>query len=255
MNELTLRPRSATELVDAAFQVFRRNPMPFVLGSAIIYIPWMIVRLIIDPTKSGTVPSMASAPVVFVSTAISMVVYAIAGAVTMRLAREAYLDRTPDLADAFRSLSRVVVPLIVATILMSLILLLGLVLFIIPFFILLARFFAVRPAIVLEQAGINESFARSAKLSSDSKGHILATLMLAGLIVILVSMGLGVIVSMMPNQVVAFIVAVILALTLYPFLAIVEVLLYFDMRIRKEGFDIEYLSTAGQPMGVGGPAV
>src|SRR5262249_29892201 len=46
MSDLVLRPRSATELIDAAFQVYRRAPVPFMVAMALIYVPWLALRLI-----------------------------------------------------------------------------------------------------------------------------------------------------------------------------------------------------------------
>jgi len=43
--ELTLRSRSATELVDAAFQVFRKAPVHFIVAAAVVYVPWLVIQL------------------------------------------------------------------------------------------------------------------------------------------------------------------------------------------------------------------
>ena len=78
------------------------------------------------------------------------------------------------------------------------------------------------------------------------------TLVLAGVVMLTVSIGASMLISAIPSRVIAFLVSAILSVTVYPFVSIVEVLLYYDMRIRKEGFDIEYLSGVGMPAGVGG---
>ena len=43
MSDIALRPRSATELVDAAFQLYRRQPLQFIVGLGLIYVPWMLL--------------------------------------------------------------------------------------------------------------------------------------------------------------------------------------------------------------------
>jgi hypothetical protein len=35
---------------------------------------------------------------------------------------------------------------------------------------------------------------------------------------------------------------------IYPFFGIAETLLYYDIRIRKEGFDVEYLARSNPPV-------
>jgi hypothetical protein len=42
---LPLRPRSATEIVDAAFQLYRRDPFTYVLISALCYTPILALQL------------------------------------------------------------------------------------------------------------------------------------------------------------------------------------------------------------------
>ena len=46
MADLGLRPRSATELVDAAFQVYRRAPLQFMVALAVVYVPWLVLQLV-----------------------------------------------------------------------------------------------------------------------------------------------------------------------------------------------------------------
>jgi hypothetical protein len=253
MTELSLRPRSATELVDAAFQIFRRNPTPFVLASAVIYIPWLIINAFINTITAAEAAAAHFEPSrIIVSSLITVVVYSIAGGVVMLLARDVYLDRPLDVGGAFRDLTRNLIPLVIATLLLYVFLVFGLVLFVFPVFYVLARFFAVRPAVVIEGAGIGKAFSRSSELSMNSKWHILGTLVLAGVVMLTVSIGASMLISAIPSRVIAFLVSAILSVTVYPFVSIVEVLLYYDMRIRKEGFDIEYLSGVGMPAGVGG---
>ena len=42
-----LRPRSASEIVDAAFQIFRAHPAAFLTCSAVAYVPALLVRLLL----------------------------------------------------------------------------------------------------------------------------------------------------------------------------------------------------------------
>ena len=57
-----------------------------------------------------------------------------------------------------------------------------------------------------------------------------------------VSFGAGLMVSLIPSRVLVHVVSTAFSVVLYPFLGITETLLYYDIRIRKEGFDIEYLA-------------
>lgn len=244
MTDLSLRPRSATELVDAAFQVFRRDPAQFMLAAALVYVPWLLVRLTLEPSIVGGRPEPGR---VIIGAAMSVFVYAIASGVITLLAQDVYFDRQPDLPAAFRIVGRTMAPLLFVSLITFVYLIAGAVLLLLPMFYVLARFFAVRQVVVIENAGVNQALSRSSELTVGAKGHVLRTLLLAGALTLAVSFGAGLLMSIIPSVVVAFVVAAVLSVIIYPFLAITETLLYYDMRIRKEGFDVEYLARGGPP--------
>src|SRR5690349_14209415 len=88
MTELGLRPRSATELVDAAFQVFRRDPMQFIVATAAVYVPWLVIRLAFDVGISTAFPTPQQALVAGLA---GVVVYAAVGGVITVIASDVYL--------------------------------------------------------------------------------------------------------------------------------------------------------------------
>jgi hypothetical protein len=239
MTELGLRPRSSTELVDAAFQVFRRDPVPFIVAAALLYVPWLLIRLAIDPQMTVADFDWSR---VLLSAVLSLLVYVIAAAVVTLIARDVYLDRPVDVAGAFRAVVPRIPTLIVTTLITFTFLVIGLMLFLFPALYPLARFFATRQAIVIEGAGVGRSLGRSSELSAGVKGHVLATLLLAGLITLAISVGSGMLAYIIPSRVLLFAISTGISVIVYPFLAIVQTLLYYDVRIRKEGFDIEYLA-------------
>jgi len=58
MSDLRLRPRSVTEIVDAAFQLYKRDALEYLLVTAVAYAPWVVAQLIVmrglnllDPTR------------------------------------------------------------------------------------------------------------------------------------------------------------------------------------------------------------
>jgi hypothetical protein len=53
---------------------------------------------------------------------------------------------------------------------------------------------------------------------------------------------------MIPSRVLLFVISTAISVIVYPFLAIAQTLLYYDVRIRKEGFDIEHLASSGVPL-------
>jgi len=254
MSAPALRPRSAAELVDAAFQVLRAHYGQLVVCSAIAYVPMLLLRLfVIGDTNRfiGSDPTVVQREmlVTMLWTALgSLVTYSLMSAVLVVLTSQAYLGEVVDVGDAVRRVIPRVVQVLVASLLRSLLVILGLfpgiILLCVPMFYVVARYFAVIPAIVLEEAGTLRSFSRSSELSRGRKLHILGTLVLVTIIYYLLVVGISLIGTLTGNFVVQTTVSSVGAILVYPVVAITEALLYYDARIRSEGLDIELMTDA-----------
>ena len=89
MTDLALRPRSSTELVDAAFQVFRRTPVQFIVAAALVYVPWLVIQLVFD--LEITAERIPDFDVLGINLLAGIVVYVILGGVITLLARDVVL--------------------------------------------------------------------------------------------------------------------------------------------------------------------
>jgi hypothetical protein len=250
MSAPTLRPRSATELVDAAFQILRSHYGQLVVCSAIAYVPMLLLRLFVigDATRFlNSDPAAAQAGMLLTTlwTMLgSLVTYALMSAVLVVLTSQAYLGDPVDVGSAVRRVVPRVVPVLVASVIRSVLFIIGFMFLIVPGFWVLARYFAVVPAIVLEEAGTLRSFSRSAELSLGRKWHILGTLVLVTIIYYLLVVGVSLIGAVTGNFVVQTTISSVGAILVYPVVAITEALLYYDARIRSEGLDIELMTGA-----------
>lgn len=259
MSDLVLRPRSATELVDAAFQVYRRAPVQFMVGVAAVYVPWLVIRLVVDfnitpPTVSNVMATVDINQLIAMA-AVGIAIFALAGGVTTVLASNVYLDRPVDVGAAFRQVLRRFIGLVVVSLVVVALVVVGAVLFVLPALYVIVRFYAVRQAVMLENAGIGRALARASELSRGSKWHILATLFFVGVLVIAVDVGVSMLLTRVSSQVLVNLVSTALAVVIGPLFGITETVLYYDLRIRKEAFDVEYLAgtavpTASQPSDV-----
>jgi hypothetical protein len=241
MSDLAPRPRSATELVDAAFQVYRRDPMQFLLVTAVTYVPWMVLRLVLGISLDPDRMSVSSAAIISLG---SLLAYGIVSGAVTRVAHEVYLSGTADATAALRDIILRLPTLLVATV-AKLVAVVGAALFLIlPALYPLAAYFAVAQAVVLERRGVVDAMRRSSQLARDLKGHILKTILLLFIINVAVSIGTGLPVAMADNHVLDEVVSTTVAILVYPLFGITETLLYYDARIRKEGFDVELLAAA-----------
>jgi hypothetical protein len=243
MNDLDLRPRSSTEIVDAAFQLFRRSPTQLILAAALVYVPWLVIRLVFDLGITDPLMGPTKTLALFVGL---IVVYSVVGGVTAIMASDIYLGQTPDVGAAFRSTASRFVVLAVSGIIRVTLIGIGFVFLVIPGLYALGRFFAVTQAVVLENQGIAGALSRSSQLSVDLKRHIVNTILLIALVTVAISVGFGLLSTVFESKVITNVVSTASSVFLYPLLGLTETLLYYDTRIRKEGFDVEYLARAGQ---------
>jgi hypothetical protein len=174
----------------------------------------------------------------------NLITYSAMSAALVRYVSREYLGEPADVATALQEVLPRVPAVIGAALLKALVLMIGAVLLFIGLFYFAARFFALNEAIVLEYRGVGEAFSRSGALSRGLKWHILGTLLLVFVIYVLLSMAVGVIGAITGSPVVMTVLTTAYIVIAYPLFAIVETLLYYDARIRTEGFDIDVLANA-----------
>src|SRR5439155_1792758 len=100
MPPLALSPASASQLVVAAFQIMRAHSPQFVMCSAIAYLPWLIVQLLLvsDPAQLARIT-----PEVSVAFGLGIwLVFALMSAVLVVCASQAYLGDPVDVGAAVR---------------------------------------------------------------------------------------------------------------------------------------------------------
>lgn len=117
----------------------------------------------------------------------------------------------------------------------------------------LAMLFAVTPVIMLEHLGPAQALVRSSRLARKRWVRILAVLGVALLIgMVLAGGGLLLFSLLVPNALLTQVFQQVIWIVFAPYYAICVVLLYYDARVRSEGFDLEMM--AGQLRPEGGAA-
>jgi hypothetical protein len=242
--------------VDAAFQILRAHYAKFVMCMAMAYVPVLLVRLMVigDPRTvlgsgdPGAARGLAGA--YLIASILSILAYSLAGAVLVNCTAQAYLGEEVDVGTAMRRVASRLPTVLAASVLMSLMVVVGLVLFLFPALWVAAVTFAVTPAILLEGAGLGAAFGRSRELSSGRKWHILNTLGLAILIYIVIYFGVTAVTAIVGGFIVQSVAGTLVSICVYPVVAITSVLLYYDARIQREGLDIELMAGALSPVDV-----
>lgn len=267
-----IRPRRATELVDASIQLLRRFYPQLLTVSAIAMSPGVFMRILMRDKLSDPTAMLSNRGAAFGAIAVSALCIAIADAVLIVAASEGYLEGNVDLARALsaganRLFSVIGAVLLRYSLVFMIFLLLGmstavfvplmarskstagigLVVLLVPLVVwwtiyVALRTFAIANAVLLEHLGPTSALARTWRLSKDSAWHIFLSLGLAWLLYLVLAIIANLIGAMLLSNSLTGVLGAILIIPIYPLLAVVSTLLYYDLRIRKEGFDLELMS-------------
>ena len=240
MASTALRPRSATEIVDAAFQILRAHYGQFVMCSALAFMPWLIIQLVFlgDPQRL-----VDANPLVTIVALFGLwMTFALMSAVIVTCASQAYLGDTVDVAVAVRRAVPRLPRVMIVAFLRYFLLFLGFLCLLVGALYVAARFFALMPSVILEDASVGHAFSRSSALSRGRKLHILNTLGLVAIIYWAIAIGIMAVAAFIGNNVIQAVAGAVYTMLVYPVIAITECLLYYDARIQSEGLDIELMT-------------
>jgi hypothetical protein len=121
--------------------------------------------------------------------------------------------------------------------------------------LLLARYVNVTAVVMLEERGPVASVRRASELSRGSLRRSALLLFLIGVLYALVYVAVWAIAGLLlRDENLGALVASVVTIPLSPFLAAVLVVLYYDLRIRREGLDLELLADALDAPVDGAPA-
>jgi len=276
---LELRPRLASEIVDAAFQLYRRHFPDLVTLSAVAFAPYVLLQLVLTGGEAST---EATFGVLAVMIALGWVFSSLADAAIVVGVSSSYLTGHVDAGRALRqTLSRfstvllavfakwsiVGIGFMIAALIASIgsVLVIGasasaglspgarllgggvlvvLIVLSVPIATYFyARYFAVPATVVLEGRGVAAALRRSAELSHASKLRILAALGLPTIGLVIMQFVVQAVLRLMPGpRIFGFLIEQAATIAIYPVLGVITTLLYYDARIRKEGFDIEVMA-------------
>lgn len=239
---LDLRARSPSEIIDGTFQLYRRDAGQYILAAAVAHVPWLVAQLLLRWAAGGGDALIGAGTMFLVLMAGGLVSSALMSAVLVRYASEVYLGRPADLAATVRAVLPRLAAVIGAGIVKTVLMFAGFMLFVAPGIYVAATFFATEPAIVIEGRGVFDAFGRSNALATGRRWHILGTLALVFLLYFLGQLALGAVTGVVGSQVLNLVAQSVYTIVVYPLIGITEMLLYYDARIRAEGFDIEMMA-------------
>lgn len=246
MSDLSLRPRSAAELIDTAFRMYRQYFVGFLTLSAVVYLPAFALGVVVGrltPQVEDLQPGPTAA--LFGALLLLLCWYPIMEAALTIAASDRYLGREIEPGRAFQEALSRAGKLIPAKLWQWFVLFWAFFFFIIPGLYFFGRYFALPQTMLFEPRGIRSGIRRSRELSQGEKMKAIKSLGMVWLLFFITSMGIGLMLAPGPGEapsILAQLLSSIVSIIAYPLVPITATLLYYDVRIRREGFDIEMMS-------------
>lgn len=274
-----LRPLSAGELLDLSFGLFRRLFRTLV----VIQLVCMTVPFLLNVYSAGGTPGQIS-PVALLNVLVSFVLSALASAATAVAISESYLERPVTAMEALRRATPRLGPLLVVSLSVGLLVLLASIPFLVLFagaaytmtlraaapsglvifsmlvgvaslvlpLIVAAGVAVATPVVVLEEGiSATEAVSRAWFLTRGYRLRIAGLLFVCLILIMIPYMALIALGAALAGGATApvwiAVVALLGRLLLTPILYCLLTLLYYDLRVRKEGFDLEMLAASLQP--------
>jgi hypothetical protein len=273
MNTFDLRPRTVGEVLDGAIKLYVRNARTLIGIVAVVSVPLQIVSGIVllsvltkgaqvpgnlfafhvQQSQNGTTSSASvNGAVEIVRLVISGVTGMLCTAACVRAVSDAYADRPPSIAGSLRVAVRRLPILIVMEIVRYAGLILAFIALIIPGVWLYGAWGVATPALLVEELGPLKALGRSRRLVRRRWWPVAAVLLLSGILAAVVGSALQALFGAIDGfsshpPLLLGVLAVVLGATVtsilvQPFTAAVTTVLYFDLRVRHEGYDVQVLA-------------
>ncbi|MGD0841844.1 MAG: hypothetical protein ABSA32_11855 [Candidatus Acidiferrales bacterium] len=280
MATLDLRPLSLGELLDRTFTLYRSHFLLFIgiaaipnaMIFAILLIPGLAPWIFPTPAHQNSPGGTSATSPLFIIVVIlvflaAVIVYLVAilwsqGATVIAVS-ELYLGRTTTIREAYRRVWRDVGTIFGVAVLSGLATAGGFILLIIPGIYIGCRLAAGVQAAVLEDIGPRDALGRSWELATDNVGRVFLIYVLYFVLVYAVVLMISApftfgaaFVKGNPNVILLLTILgqagnFIAQLLVTPFITIAMSLFYYDMRVKKEGFDLQVMMN---PLGRVAPA-
>ncbi len=260
-----LRPLSLGEVLDRTFSLYRRN---FLLFAGITAIPELFVlALNLSQFFAGTAITRFS-PVYFVLLLVSLVIavlaYLMSQGGTVLAVSDIYLGREASLGGSLRRAWSELGGLFGVVVLNGLACFGAALALIVPGIYLACRLLVCVPSALIEQRGPRESLSRSFQLTRDYAGRAFVILVLYLVVAwafgVLIGLPLGVAIAILrdperirPLLMLSQVLQVLANVLTRPILLIATAVYYYDLRVRKEAFDLQFMMDPTSE-GRGGPS-
>ena len=250
MSAPILRPLSLGEVLDVSFGLYRSRFAPLLVVSVVCQLLPSLLRV-----YYGSGSLFQNPPLLLVYYTLAIVLSAVGVAASTFIVSDAYLGRETSasaaLGQAVSKIGRIVLVSMVSSLLIGI----GFILLIVPGFVLLSGLILSTVVTVLEMPeNSTQAMGRSWELTKGFRGKVLLTMICVGLMFMVPTITVSVIWGILgasTGRVMVIgteVLTSLLTILINPFFYVVLTVLYYDLRVRKEGFDLELLATQMAPV-------
>lgn len=222
-----LRPRGVGEILDTAFQLYRSRWKEMATATGVIVLPLLMLEAIAPLEYLGFLESLSN------------LFFLAASAAVVAIASGAYRGEDVDAVDAIRAVGGRFLSVWGAAIIQGIAVGVGLLLLVIPGIFMAALTFAMQQAVMIEGKTASEALARSQSLAKGHMKQIILTSVMAFIITFTFMIGVGIAIGyFVPSPRLSTLLVNVVLVPLNPLGAAVGTVLYYDLRIRKEAYDV-----------------
>jgi len=231
-------PRTATEIIDTSFRFYREHFGDLLVLCALLLVPPVLVA------------ALTPQPVQIVVQLIGNLMFLVCqGAIAVLVAAAIEQDRALSAGEVLRALGDRAGSVIAVSIMAGILIMLGMVLLIIPGIVIAVWTVVATPVAAIEGLKNSAALGRSRNLARGQFWHILGTMFLSWVIVMALVLGGALVLGMLLGTVgmpggLAQMLSGLLMVPLFPLIGVATSLLYYDLRVRSEGADVEAMVNA-----------
>jgi hypothetical protein len=261
---LQLRPLGIGEVLDAGFRLVRSRFSTLLLCALAVAAPLSVLDTLITlSTNKQAFDFNTDTPVTaqddgdalvggLITRLIGILLVLLVLAACFRAISAAYMGERATAGESLRFAVARLPALLGAYFLVALSLIVGFIVLVIPGIYLGVALSMVFPALLFERLGPGAAYSRSFSLVSGNWWRTFGTLLVTFLILVVLTAALGgglgaLLGAAAPGDealaaIFLTLLNILLAIILYPIAASILTVLYYDLRVRKEGFDLELLA-------------
>lgn len=242
-----LRPLATGEVLDVAFSLYRRHFRTLMIVAVVSQGAALLLSVYVE-SAGGIVGNPVTGLLYLVLSAIGT---AVGMGASTRVIADAYLGRTTSPGAALAWVMPHAGRIFILSTVTTMLIVIGLILLVIPGIILGAGLAVATCALVLEGLRPVEAMNRSWHLTRGHRWKVFLTLLVVVVLIYGVSFaalfagGMVALVLASEQAAIALVAAVsgLLTLLVYPYAYAAVTVLYYDLRVRKEGLDLEILES------------